>query len=235
MISVLVPYRPDGAHRQRTWDWLRQRWAMLCPEAEVIVQGDDGGAHPGQFNHPLAINRAAERASHDVFIVADCDTAFDPGWVREAARLVAAEAEPWVMPRFYDKLTARATDILLSSSPATPLDEDNIAPMVAQREWRGDSICWSGLVVVHRSGFETVGGYDERIAWWGGDDICFGLTMDALVGRHHRLDGSAVHCWHPAPSEQTYGHERHAVQQELVDRYITAAENAAHLRHVRFG
>lgn len=31
-VSVLVPYRSDGGHRQKTWEWLAARWAGLFPQ-----------------------------------------------------------------------------------------------------------------------------------------------------------------------------------------------------------
>ena len=36
-VSVLVPYRSDGGHRQKTWEWLAARWA---------------GPHEHSFGHP---------------------------------------------------------------------------------------------------------------------------------------------------------------------------------------
>lgn len=226
-VSVLVPYRPDGGHRDRAWRFNRRRWETTGHELVLELAPD--GAHPGEFNHPLAINRAAARATGDVLVIADADTTFDPAWVAEAARLVATGAAAWVLPRFYDKITKRASRRILAGDPAGPIGPYEV-------EWRGDSVSWAGLVVVPRAGFETVGGYDERIAWWGADDVAFGLTMTALVGPVTRLEGAAMHLWHPQPLEHTYGHERHRSQQRIVDRYIAAADQGPDaIRKVRFG
>jgi hypothetical protein len=63
-VSVLVPYRSDGGHRQKTWEWLAARWAGLFPQFEVVTgEPSDPCPDPGQFNRPQAINAAAAKAS----------------------------------------------------------------------------------------------------------------------------------------------------------------------------
>lgn len=36
MISLLVPFRDDGEHRARVWNWLRRYWQATLPGAEII-------------------------------------------------------------------------------------------------------------------------------------------------------------------------------------------------------
>lgn len=228
-LSVLVPYRPDGGWRDESWAWIRQRWEILLPEVELIVcdDGGDPSQNPGHFNHPLAINTAAKLATRDVFCIADADTAFGADWITDAVQLVH-EGAAWVLPSFYDKLTQRATKQVRWAPPVVSLDR-------YAREWRGDCVSWSGMVVVSREGFETVGGYDERFSKWGADDMCFGLSMDTLWGRHTRLPGSCYHLWHPAPLQHTYGHDRQQEQYYLGERYRSAANRPNAMRRVRFG
>ncbi len=225
MISVLVPYRPDGGHRDRAWDWVSRRWAALFPDAEVIVATDDGGENPGQFNHPQAINRAAAQACGDVLIVADADTAFDGHLVAEAADVIA-DGAPWVLPQDYLRLTEAASLDLLEQDPAT-----EIGPISA--EWKGATV--SGIVIVSRDSFERVGGYDERIAWWGADDVCFAASMSTMCGEPVRLPGAAYHLWHPQPLGETYGHDRHREQHRLMGRYLRAKGHPESMRRVMAG
>jgi hypothetical protein len=232
MISALVPYRSGEEFRDESWAWNRRRWEMLLPEVEVIVGEEDGGDDPGHYNHPLAINRAAKQASGNVFVIADADTAFDPAWILEAARLITEDGAPWVLPTWYDKLNHRSSRRILGMDP----DYDITANLDRYRlEWRGESVAWSGMVVVPREAFEAVGGYDERYAKWGADDMAFGLSMDTLWGPHTRLPGSCFHFWHPAPLSQTYGHDRHREQYDLGERYKAAAGDPAAMTEVRFG
>ena len=94
---------------------------------------------------------------------------------------------------------------------------------------------WSGVVVVAAEAFDEVGGYDERYEWWGSDDSAFAITMGTLVGPVRRLPGRCLHHWHPAPLSETYGHERHAQQHRLQERYAAAAGDVDAVREVRFG
>lgn len=226
-LSVLVPYRPDGGHRTRAWEWLARRYAEM-PDVELVVRGDDGGANPGEFNHPLAINRAAAAATGDVFMIADCDTAFDYAWVRRAHDMVHGRDAPWVLPRFYAKLDKRSSERLLHGAPDAGIDKFTA-------EWIGDSVSVAGLVVIGRDAFEYVGGYDERFAFWGSDDVAFALSVDTLVGRHVRLEGSAYHLWHPQPLTQTYGHARHREQYQLTELYKAAVGDGRAMSAVRYG
>lgn len=225
VFSVLVPYRPDGGHRDLSWAWIEKRWhaAFRSSEMELLIGGDDGGESPAQFNHPLAINRLAKQAVGDVFIVADADTAFDPWWIRQAVFQVR-EGARWVLPVEYRKLTEEATAYAITLNPVARLDR-------LDTDWIGDCQSVSGQVVVPRKGFETVRGYDERFAWWGADDACFAMAMDTLWGPVRRLDGACYHLWHPQPLDHTYGHRQHRQQQVgLVEEYQKHAGNPNAMR-----
>jgi hypothetical protein len=225
-VSVLVPYRPSTAHRNGLWDWVQRRWRQLLPDFELIVESDDGGQNPGQFNHPLAINRAATRASGSVFVVADADTTFlDPEWMLDACDLVGAKAAPWVLPLHYDKVDRPSTRDLVTRRPSDPIDTYGY-------EWRGDSCAWSGIVVVPREGFERVHGYDERYAWWGADDGAFAACMNLAWGQAKRPDGVALHLWHPAPDSETKFSPGFDANQELTFRYL-ACTTATEVMAVR--
>lgn len=229
-VSVLVPYRPDGGNRQRAWELVcRPYWELFDCEIIVETPEPEGPGHPGDFNHPAAINRARERATGDVLIIADADT--HPGDPVDMVRLLRTPYRrvPWVMPMRYSKLSeARTNEELDAGGNARRIFEADAY------EWEGLGVCWSGCVVVRTDDFDHVGGYDERIAWWGADDICFGLTMNALVGKAERHPCGCMHFWHPAPLEHNYGHERHLEQQRIVDAYVRAADDPAAIARVRW-
>lgn len=228
-VSVLIPYgQPDGETgewRNRSFEWVRARWKYLCPGYEVIVAAPDRHDDPGRFNRPQAINRAAARASGDVLIIADADTAFDEGWPASAVDAVTRGGAPWVLPYIYRKLDRDSTADLVRKGPTAELT----GTIEEQTEFS-----WSGLVVVSRVGFETVGGFDERFTGWGHDDIAFGLCAEALIGHHRRPGGQALHLWHPTPLEHNYGHATNGEQYALAQRYIAATDESA-MREVRFG
>lgn len=236
-ISVIVPYRPDGGWRDRAWERVVSPfWSGVVDgwsaDAELLISEPEptGPGHPGDFNHPLAINRAAEAARGDLLLIADADCLPDSRYPRLAEHAIRNGAQ-WCLPRFYRKLSRDSTEGMLAYNPPRPgswLVSD------AACEWIGDSVSWAGCPIVHREAFRDAGGYDERIAWWGGDDICFGLTMTTLYGDAVRLEG-ITHLWHPDPPEHNYGHERHPEQWAIVQRYIAAAGDVLAIRQVRDG
>lgn len=229
-VSVLIPFRPSTPERDRLWDWNRRRWSELFPEVQVCVADDGGSGNPGEFNHPAAMNAAFTQANRPVVVCGDADTAADRHWLIEAVRLVLSDEAPWVLPRWYRKLTQTATSKVLRESVVKPLHGRAV-------EWAGDSVSWSGLPVVRREAFEVVEGYDERFTHWGADDSSFGVCMDTLWGRHVRLDldEAAYHLWHPVRQSETYGHAKAADLRRLADRYIEAAGDPDAMLNVRFG
>lgn len=222
-LSVLVPYRPDHGHRDRGWEWTRKRWEQLLPDAEIVVASDDGGSSPGQFAQPLAINRAAARASGDVFLM--LETTFDrPEWVLDAVHMIQTGEAAWVLPSEYHKLTEPASEQLLGLPPDCDIPDD------LDTEWIGSS--WAGMVVMPREAFDLLGGYDERFIWWGAHDIVWAVAMTTLWGPPTRLPGRTLHFWHPAPLEHTYGNPEHRRQNHLVERYQAAEGDPAAMREI---
>lgn len=218
-VSVLLPYREFGTARDEAFVVVRRAWAATS--VELVVEGDAGGAHPGEFNHPAAINAAARRATRRVFIVADADCLWAPESLPIDLVWELRFGAPWALPVGYAKLNERQTKTSLGSG---------LGAYTGRPEWYGDQVSWAGLVAIPAASFRAIGGYDERYAWWGADDMAFGLKADTLLGRHQRVPGSVVHLRHPAPLGETYGHERHREQYALGERYKLAVGNAEEMR-----
>lgn len=192
-LSILVPFRDAEGVRTPAKEWIVRRWAHFWPEAEIIEAPDDG---VDPFNKSMAVNAAARQATGDVYAVLDADTWIDPVWMHRSLRLIEAGV-PWVIPaRRSLRLKKEISEQLLALDPTGPLPtitashaEGGICPVVG--------FLW----VIARSGFEAVGGMDERIRGWGGEDTLFTLAMDRVVGRHHRLNGAVMSLWHPRPRD----------------------------------
>lgn len=227
-VSVLVPYRPDNGYRQAAWEGVvRDAWEATG--AELIIQSPGPGASPAEFNHPAAINEAASNASHDLLIVADADCLWAPSALPEMLVEAVQGGSHWAMARRYAQLTTSQSRRLVKRG--TPPHEG----LADRAVWVGDSVSWAGLICMRAEDFATVGGYDERWAWWGADDMAFGLTMETLIGPHERVPGVVLHLWHPTPLAHNYGHERHAEQYALGERYKAAAGDREAMLQVRFG
>lgn len=214
MISILIPYGPDGGWRDRAFEWNLARWKHWFPAAEICIgEPDEWNGTAGEFNRPQAINRAAREATGGILVVADADTTFSSGF---------QVVDDWVLPRSYAKLTEEFTHQLLAVPEAV------VEPWLF--EWEGAS--WSGLLVLPREAFELVGGFDERFTGWGHDDIAFGVCVDTLYRPHLRGEYSALHLWHPTPFVDNYGQPNNEVQRLLAVEYVKAAGHPARMRAV---
>lgn len=195
LIRVAVPYRADGGHRDRLWDWLRPRWEH--PELHLVEGFDDGD---GPFNRAAAVNRALD-GPWDAAVIADADT------LVSLPRVVAAvhwhlTPERLVVPyRQRRLLTEEYTEQILTARRPAPTDGPGEASLArfpdasAPEPYGGYR---SGVIVVHRRLWDRVGGFDEGFVGWGGEDDAFADACETLgSGTPVRLEGEVWHLWHP--------------------------------------
>lgn len=230
-VSIVRAHRPypSDAHRERIAAWTRARAEGLWPDPEILDV--DSGHQP--FNHAASLNRGARDATGDILVLMDDDTTVGPSTMREALAAIADGAS-WVMARRYRQLTADSTAAVLGRMPIVLLDTDltpHLLGLHLDAVWEGVSIVWAGFVVIRRADFLDAGGYDERLDGWAPDDVALGLTLDALVGSHVRVDGTVFHLWHEPAFEREHGWT--AEKRRLLDAYAAAAEDPDAIRAVR--
>ncbi len=224
-VSALIAYRPtEDGWRDEAWRLeVLPYLTLVCDEVIVEAPEPAGDGSPDDFNKPAAINAARRRATGDVLLIGDADT--HPGAVSDMVYLLNTEWRrvAWVLPERYVKLTREATTRWLHGPPA-PFSEGDY-------EWVGHSRSWSGGVICRAEDFDTAGGYDERFASWGADDVAFALCMNALVGPVERHPCACYHLWHPGAENRAQPQAQH----DLMYRYIDAAQLGAEaIREVRF-
>lgn len=205
-LRLIVPWRSDGGWRERLWDHCRPTWdgwpLRLAPSPE------------GPFNRAAAINDAAA-GDWDAVVVADADILIEPEQVRSAVlladlgRLVLAYTE-------YRALTERATRQLLEGVQPDPRD-------IARRRLVHESSC----VVIPRSVWDAVGGFDERFVGWGQEDVAFVQACRVLTGEPLRVRGTVTHLWHPYATERSRTDPLWRANQELGRRYRFTRDEAA--------
>ena len=169
------------------------RWAHFYPEAEIVEAPDDG---LDPFNKSMAVNAAAAKASGDILAILDADSWVDENHVRRALTMIEEGVAPWVIPcRTAWRLRPEISQTIMALPPGAkwPL----MRPMDAEQ--RGP-VCGFLHLVTHK-GFDMVGGYDERIRGWGGEDTAFTRAMDLVVGRHRKLNGMVYSLWHDRPRD----------------------------------
>jgi hypothetical protein len=213
-VAVCVPWTGGDDWRTRSYLWTVDYWRRHGLEVHV---GDDttGGAWP---NRSAARNAAAVAAGDgwDCLFFADADT-FVPVEQLWAAAHLAVEQQRLVLAfDRYVKIPRVFTDRVLSGR----------VEFGPKRARQGATV-WthhaSGAVMVPRTVWDTVGGFDERFASWGGEDRAFWLAANTLCGEADRIPGPAFHWWHPRAIDKQRDLPEYAANIELGLRYKAAA------------
>lgn len=186
-LSILLPYRPDQGIRDRNFLWVVSYYERMFPEAELCV----GLAEDKPFNRSKAVNLAAAQATRSVFAIADADLFFERKLMDDSLQLLGSV--PWIVPyRHIVRLSQPLSERILRSNPGWPLDKKLKLPRLKEA-----SVRVGGLIVLERSSFESVGGFDERFIGWGGEDDAFASAANTALGRYVRLKHTIYHLWHP--------------------------------------
>lgn len=234
-LSILVPFRDADGTRTQGWSWIRRRWAHYWPEAEIVEASDDG---VDPFCKSMAVNNAAKQATGDVFVILDADTWIDPRWMHKALDWLGRKS--WVIPA---SRAMRLTE-LFSLKLMTEIEPaGGELPPISTAWSKGQTEIYSPVVgflwVMPRAGFEAVGGMDERIRGWGGEDTSFTRAMDVIwgaesgKGAHMKLPGTVMCLWHERPRDRVgrtwRGQDRtkEADKHRLMHRYSQARTPAA--------
>ncbi len=221
-VPVLVPRRADNGHRDQLWKHLTAHyWDHLT--GYRVVEGEH---LDGPFNRSAAINTAARMAGNwDVCVVADSDTWVPGGQLdaavarcRETARLVYA----------FDmvvELSRACTDHILTGGP---LDWTALGIDTVRTE---QSVIQSSMLVVPRTLFDRVGGFDEGFVGWSAEDNAHHKACAIMGGEPERITGAAFHLWHP--SSRPPGTDRHYRNNQLRWLRYCAARTEDDLRRIR--
>lgn len=251
-ISLLVPFRADGARRQETWEWLKEYWDHELPAAEVIL-GDSGHV---PFSKTASVNQAAKKAHGDVFVILDADC-FIPGSVlTNCAKQIRNERRHghplWFMPyRHFYRLTDKVSRDIMETNPQNPLrlftaNTDQVVHGGAYEDYDISSVestipdvkgNWYGALIqiMPQQAFFTAGMMDERFAGWGGEDVSFLHCVDTLYGKHKTTPNSVTHLWHPNHGDTVHnrvwaGQETAGINSPLAWRYGTARGDKAKMQ-----
>lgn len=191
-VVTLVPFRGGDPIRDDAWSVVRPHLEDL---GWPVLTGDG----PGVWNRSAACNAAARDAGDwDVAVVADADTIHEPAAVRLAVDLAHAEqiaVVPW--DRRY-KLSVEGSRRAATHGIAALTDAD-VEPRELMAAWNLPSYpTWrcGSTIVIPRSAWEAVGGFDEGFHTWGHEDCANRLALETLVGLT-RSPGRIWHLWHP--------------------------------------
>jgi hypothetical protein len=206
-----------------------KRWQHFYPKAQFCIASDDG---VDPFNKSLAVNNAAKSATGDVFLILDADSWVEPRFIHEAVNAIVYRKAPWVVPiRKNFRLKADVSERLMALDPTGPL------PPIQLRDAETSGPVVGFLHIMPRKAFEAVGGMDERIRGWGGEDTAFVRAMTVVNGAPLRLPGTVVCLWHDRPRDRHknriwvgQNRDREQDKKAIVGRYTLARTREAMLK-----
>jgi hypothetical protein len=210
MISFLVPFYGDDPVRLRLLREVTRELRQWFPDDEVLVGG------PGEPSRAVTRNWLAQESSGDILAFVDADTIIPPTQVRAAAKWITDGEVQWVLPyQSYYSLTEAGTAAFLHGDPSP--ETDYVFPSPEAPE---PSV--GGVIMMTRSAFATVNGYDERFIGWGEEDRAFAMALSVLVGLERRISGLVYHLWHPAPESVRFHQSYFEHNRALCNRYREA-------------
>lgn len=210
-ISILIPYKPDGEYRDKTWVWVRKRYEALMPNAEICV----GTCDTELFSRSAAVNNAAKLATRDIFIIADIDLIFDLNQIAKA--ILSLTEYTWIIPyTTLNYLTLNQTKKLQALNPSINIGSINFSDY----KERDCKFIYGGMSIVPRECFQKVGGFDERFKGWGCEDDAFQRSLDALCGPHKRIKTALWHMYHPPAPKNN-----HQQNKDLLNKFYGSKES----------
>lgn len=217
MISVLVPWRAGCPYRERAWEFIQACYTATHPDWELVT----GECAEGPFNRAAGILDAAEKASGDVFVVADADVWCDPQPAVERVQEFG-----WAIPHLMiHRLSEEGTNAVLQGADwrTQPLSQDNSQD---SRPYKGHET-GTLFVILRDVLFEVTP--DRRFVGWGSEDSAHSSALRTLIGPPWRGDDDLVHLWHPAQPRQNriVGNE---ASKALLQRYRSARRSPALMR-----
>lgn len=219
-VGVCIPWEPSDPWRTSAHDWCVKWWAYL---GLPVYEGRDH-TRGGNPNRSAMRNDAARQAigdGCDVLFFADADTFVLPDQLWAAAHLASERSQSVLAFNTYARVSRGRTPRGLRQRPKL-VDRRFVRSYGSGgAEVRSDHA--SGACAVPVDLWEATGGYDERFVRWGFEDRAFWLACNTLAGVAPRIDGYAIHWWHPAASDKDRSHPEHIAAAELARRYYIAA------------
>jgi hypothetical protein len=196
-IVILVPRRAGFPDRDALWDFCKPWWREQFPDWPIY----EGHHDIGLFNRSAAVNEASRLAGEwDVAVLIDSDVLTEPARVRQAIP-IAVETGQMVVPfsvRY--NLNGHGTKRILAG------DRGSWKGYIA-RQFRDQH---SSVIVIPRTLWDDIGGFDEGFQGWGMEDSAFAVACEVIAGRKlERLPGEVWHLYHDSPKGEKHGSPSH--------------------------
>jgi glycosyltransferase involved in cell wall biosynthesis len=217
-----------------------QRWQHFYPDAEFIIEADDG---IDPFNKSLAVNNCAAKATGDIYVVLDADTWVHPSFMEKAIEVVTTGRGLWTRPAHHIRLNRGFSEKLMAMPPQI----EELPPFSATRDSESHGHVVGFLWVISAKAwwktawYDDAGnprGMDERIRGWGGEDSAFAMAARAMIGPPRRIGGTVICLWHARPRDgknRIWVNQDRSKQQDkvrIVGDYRRAMHRVAKMKEV---
>ena len=182
-VTVCIPWRPQptrmGPYRKVRAFWEQTGWP--------IVEADSDPTR--HFNLAQARNNAVRQVDTEFVVVADADVIPKLENVYSALEGIGEEI---IWPYTLHRYISGDWEGDPFEAPVVQLDGMPPQPPEGYIEWTGS------LYVARLTSYWRVGGFDERFTSWGGEDSCFRIAANTLVGVG-RVNGPCISYNHECP------------------------------------
>lgn len=203
----------DDAHRRAAFDWVARWYTARGYPVRV------GTATTSPWCKAEAYNPAVAASDAEVVVLADADS-FVATAVLDRA-IDACTTMPWACPfSRVRRLTAHATDALLTCDPATV----EIPPVGDLHSDVHDCLPGGGIVVMRRDVAVRCGPFDAKFRGHGGEDYALGNVARTFTGEYAvGFTAPLWHLWHPPGAPAPDGH----AARRLINDYRRAKFDVA--------
>lgn len=205
-MSYIIPHRGATPSRTKNLQVVTDYLLRHVTGIEIIVVEQDGHAtdvklapevrkifveYDGLFSRSWAFNVGFRAASHDVIAFGDNDLVLAPDAILKGYQNCPklGTVSPY-LNRMVLNLTEESTEKFIATEKFSGLDGKMRIGTYA-----------GGIVFMTREAFKTVGGWDERIYGWGGEDDHMSIKIVRLLGHTYEIKSPfAVHLYHESGS-----------------------------------
>lgn len=190
-VAIAIPYRKADDRRAELFDYTTRYLSTSHAKWPRFI----GASPDGPFNRGAAINDAARKAGDwDALVVCDADNICDRATLEEAVDTACATGKvvyPFSTYIYLDEFTSNRLmrqGVWFIAPELHPANK--FATTVRHRHY-------SGIQVIPRSAWDSVGGFIE-LTGWGAEDAIMDTIFSVFADGSEWLPGGAYHLWHPA-------------------------------------
>ena len=221
-LSIIMAYRADGGIRDRHKRWIEKHFALMFPDAEIIIVKDSSkDVGWDTFNKSKLLNQGVAQSSGRVLFITDIDMVFIKNKILRAIEL--ADQYSIVFP--HDKIyfiNESITNQILNTRPAARFPRIDLTLMRCKTRNERQA---GGSYVITRENYYKAGGHDERFVGWGSEDSAFIKAASTMIDLPFlRMHGPALHLHHPLSKDRFMKRDT-STKGVLIEKYFDALDN----------